>query len=270
MKARWVFGVFLVGSLACGAAKADIIQINVDQQGHLAEFDFTTNSGLNGGNVLTGQGANLNDTTGPVQASTVNLQGTGVGWPTATQPIPLNNPYFAGFGYGAGTNNSSGPLFTGATIGDVNISGAGVGDNSGPDIVRFDVDKTISGPNQSNMLFFTKDSPVNFANQSSGFGLPSANVTAGNTPGAVNPVSIPMNTNLSPPNQNLIASYTPTAGQPGFISGNVVTYNFYTDGNAPSINASAVPEPSPMVLAGLAGALGFAARTVRRRFKKVA
>jgi hypothetical protein len=53
--------------------------------------------------------------------------------------------------------------------------------------------------------------------------------------------------------------YTPTAGQPGFIAGFLVTYDIHSDGHA-------VPEPASLVLfvIGGVGAIGLAVRRRRR------
>jgi len=57
-------------------------------------------------------------------------------------------------------------------------------------------------------------------------------------------------------------TYTPTAGQPGFVAGFGVTYNFTS-------SVAAVPEPGPLALSATAGLVGVGASLVRRRRRAV-
>jgi hypothetical protein len=59
------------------------------------------------------------------------------------------------------------------------------------------------------------------------------------------------------------ASYTPTAGQPGFVAGFAVSYNFISDG----VGATPVPEPGTFGLLAT-GLLGLAAGVIRRKLKR--
>jgi hypothetical protein len=56
-----------------------------------------------------------------------------------------------------------------------------------------------------------------------------------------------------------LTDYTPTAGQPGFVTGNLVTYVIQSN------EQSVVPEPSSLVLAGTAALAGLGLWAWRRR-----
>jgi len=233
MKARWIFAVCLVGSLAARAADADVI-INVDENGLIA-----TNV-LNNGNVITSDVAIIAD-------SPFGGTSQGPGWPANSNPV--------GIGWGAtATGTQTQNLFLNTTRGDVVLLDPTTG-NPTSDVLRFNGNGTL--------IFYSAPGGGSIADN---FGLPGAfySPTSAN-PGTGTP-------NAPGPPVFIIesaqgrATYTPTnATQAGFIPGQVTTYTFFSDGSATAVT---VPEPSPLVLAGAAGVLGYAARSVRRRLVK--
>lgn len=132
----------------------------------------------------------------------------------------------------------------GLVAGDVLLFEPGLG-NTLSDVIRFNPAGTGGNNSYPNALVFysdTQDSGEAPAPADTGF-----------------PISFYANTvNVRESGFNThVATYTPFAGQPGFVQGFTVTYNF--------VSSTAVPEPGPLVLAGLASVLGLAAVRFRRK-----
>jgi hypothetical protein len=125
--------------------------------------------------------------------------------------------------------------------GDVHLTDADFG-GAFLDVIRFN--QVVGELALPGTIVFYSDNVDGFDALADTIGPPTASYT--------NLVSIPE----VGPEDNNGAFYTPTANQPGFVSGFLVTYHFISDG--------AVPEPATwsMMLLGFAG-IGFALR--RRR-----
>jgi hypothetical protein len=119
-------------------------------------------------------------------------------------------------------------------LGDVTLSEPGA---SLSDLIRFNQNPNLPG----SLVFYSDVPPVDAL---ADIGFPTANYT--------NLVAL-METG---PEGNNGLIYTPTAGMPGFVAGAQVTYVFQSD---------VLPEPSALVLGGIAAAAGLGLWAWRRR-----
>ncbi|MFO0954373.1 MAG: hypothetical protein U0835_25085 [Isosphaeraceae bacterium] len=128
--------------------------------------------------------------------------------------------------------------------GDVLVFEPGVG-NTLSDVIRFNAAGTGGNPAYLPSLVFYSDN-------SDGDEVPSLADTGFPIAFYANTVNV-RETAISP-NHHII-TYTPLAGQPGFVAGFAVTYNLI----------SSIPEPGPLVLGGFAVAAGLIAPRLRRK-----
>jgi hypothetical protein len=119
-------------------------------------------------------------------------------------------------------------------VGDVTLSEPGA---SLSDLIRFNPAQNLVG----SLVFYSDVPPVDSL---ADIGFPTANYT--------NLVAL-METG---PEGNNGLIYTPTAGMPGFIAGNQMTYVFQSD---------VVPEPASIIMGGISLTMGMVYVWVRRR-----
>jgi hypothetical protein len=125
------------------------------------------------------------------------------------------------------------PSFT-VVVGDVTLSEPGT---SLSDLIRFNQNPNLPG----SLVFYSDVPPVDAL---ADIGFPTANYT--------NLVAL---TETGPEGNNG-AIYTPTAGMPGFVAGNQVTYILQSD---------VIPEPASIIMGGISLTMGVVYVWVRRR-----